>query len=639
MEGVKTLERRLGFVHQLGTFKFTKQRDGNVLRLVTEIDRLTAKYWSTTESVIRHLDEFTSDVNAVFDELGHLIWPAGNRRSVEWLVEGRNGDKHYPRDLYSHDEVDQRKLRWIFRDLVIAKCRCARVTRLRQWGNERLCEPDESGEDGSEASHNTASDDASGGEPASDDDTSSDPDYQPFSRTSEPNPSPRYVNGRGHAHQHEPETPRIRSSRRFSRRHRQSSAQDEHNQGPRSWAVNSSVGTSSPLKRQRQPSAPTPATASTANMSRSITRRVVIFRVNPQKLSALIKGYHSDSTVPSKGNGTKIKNEIGPDRIAAASGITRKASRPEVLLEVKTTTSPVIDLTDETPESLEERVQYAARVATVPPTPVSLVQNLTATDSAGRQSLSQTLSVQPAASGLDTIAVATPCLGERIADSLGGVVPGNTFQTDANASEEQCNEPRSTIPEPYLPQQLVGLASNDHGEDLYSSTPPPPSVHSHDTTGPTTTAGILQPGTIGDNEQSREDDTSREQIGLQAEETKLRGAGGQLASPVSTEAESGHQSQAADESRQADLLSTMQQRARQLQAAKEQYPQEEESVSAREGQSQAQVDAMSRWIEREVAELSYAYQELERRSQTAARKTEAVEAMKRIMQASSSTYS
>lgn len=110
MEGVKTLENRLGFVHQLGTFKSTKQRDGNVLRLVTEIDRLTAKYWSMTEAVIRHLDEFTSDVNAVFDELGHFIWPAGNRRSVEWLVEGRNGDKHCPRDLYSHDEDDQRKL-------------------------------------------------------------------------------------------------------------------------------------------------------------------------------------------------------------------------------------------------------------------------------------------------------------------------------------------------------------------------------------------------------------------------------------------------------------------------------------------------------------------------------------------------
>ncbi|GAB1731721.1 hypothetical protein NU195Hw_g5636t1 [Hortaea werneckii] len=524
---------------------------------------------------------------------------------------------------------------------MIAKCRIERVTRLRQPGNERLCdsEPDESSEDGSEASHNTASDEASGGTPASDDDTSNDPDYQPFSRASEPSPSPRYGNGRGHAYQHEPETPQSRSSRRFSRRHGQSSAQDEHNEKAGLWTVNCSVGTSSPLKRQRQPSEPTPATAPTANISRSITGSIAILKVNPQKLSALVKGFHSDPTIPSKGNGTTIKNEVGPDQMAAASGTMRMASRLGVLLELRATTSPVIDLTDETPESLGERVQYAGRVATVPPTPVSLVQNLTTTGSVGRQSLSQTRSVQPAASGLDTIAVSTPCLGERIADSLGGVVLGNTFQTDANASEEQGNEPRPTIPEAYLPQQPFGLASND-GEDLYSSTPPPPNVHSHDTTGPTRTEGILQPETIDDNEQSREDDTFREQVGLQADETRLCGAGGQLASPVSTGAESGHHraaSQVADESRQEDLLGTMEQRARQLQAAKEQYPQAEQSVSAREGHSQAQVDAMSRWIEREEAEMSYAYQELERRSQTAVRRTAAVEAMKRIMQASSSS--
>lgn len=108
-EGVKTLERRLGFVHQLGTFKSTKQREDKVLKFVTEIDRLAAKYCTMTEATIRHLDEFTLDVNAVFDKFGHFIWPAGDRRSVQWLVEGRNWNKDYPRDLYCHDQDDQRK--------------------------------------------------------------------------------------------------------------------------------------------------------------------------------------------------------------------------------------------------------------------------------------------------------------------------------------------------------------------------------------------------------------------------------------------------------------------------------------------------------------------------------------------------
>lgn len=81
--------------------------------------------------------------------------------------------------------------------------------------------------------------------------------------------------------------------------------------------------------------------------------------MDPQKLSALMKGYHSDPTISSKGNDTRIKNEVGPDRMAAASGTMRKASRSDVLLELKTATSPIIDLTDETLGSLGERIPSA----------------------------------------------------------------------------------------------------------------------------------------------------------------------------------------------------------------------------------------------------------------------------------------
>ncbi|KAI7535970.1 hypothetical protein KC331_g11729 [Hortaea werneckii] len=509
-----------------------------------------------------------------------------------------------------------------------------------------LSHPDESDEDGNEDSDDTFPDEPSDVTPAPDDNTSNDPDYQPFPRTSEPNPSPRNVNGRRHGRQHKPETSRARSSRRFSWRYWQNSAQDENNEEARSWTGNSGVGISSPLKRRRQPSEPTPVTAPTANLSRdTVTGSIVTLRVNPQKLSVLLRGAHSDASISGNANEVRIKNEVGPDKIAAASGIMRKASRPEVLLELKTTTSPVIDLTDETPHSLGEEVQSAVavdaeRAATVPPTPVSLVQNLTPTASVGGQASSQIHSVQPAASELDTMAVFPTRLEEVIADSLGAVVTGEASHANVvDAYEEQCNEPRHTDPDRCVPRRIVGTANNDDNEDLYSSTPPPPNVHSRDTTEPTATARMLQPEPLGDRERPREHDNSRERDGHQADQTRLRGAGGQLASPVSMGPESGNRvaSQVADESQQEDLLRTMEQRVKRLQAAKEQYLQAEQSVKAREGQSRAQVDAMSRWIEREEAELRYAYKELGRRSQTAARMTEAVEAMKQILQASSST--
>ncbi|KAI7152602.1 hypothetical protein KC349_g8884 [Hortaea werneckii] len=654
MSGVKALERKLGFHCRLGTSERTKQTTKKVLSLIKTIDRLTASYWSTTEATLRQSDVFCSDVNAVFDRFGHSIWPAGDRKSIEWLAlaEEDNLMGDYPRDLFCNDERDQSILRSTFYDFVIAKCRTERVTRLRLSQNEAnstngmLSHPDESDEDGNEASNNTIPDEPSNVTPAPDDDTSNDPDYQPFPRTSEPNPSPRNVNGRGHGRQHKPKTSQARSSRRLSRCHWQHSARDENNEETQSWTGNSSVGTSRHLKRRRQPSKPPPVTAPTANMSRrTATRSIVTLKVDPQKLSALLRGAHSDPTIPGNTNEVRIKNEVGPDKLAAECGTMRKASRPEVLLELKITTSPVIDLTDETPESLGESDQTAVAVdaggqaTIVPPTPVSLVQNLTPTASVGGQASSQIHSVQPAASELDTIAVFPTRLEELIADSLGAVVTGEASHANVvDAYEEQRNEPRPTDPERCMPRQAVGTASNDE-EDSFSSTPPPPNVHSRDTNEPTATAQMLQPEPLDDRERPRENDDSREQGVHHADQTRLRGAGGQLASPVSTGAESGHRvaGQVADESQQKHLLSTMEQRVRQLQAAKRQYLQAEQSVKAREGQSRAQLDAMSRWIEREEAELRDAYQELERRSQTAARMTEAVEAMKRILQASSST--
>lgn len=108
-EGVRILEMRLGFVGQIRALKkSTKSRNDTISKLLTEIDILTEKYRSMTVARIRQSDEFTSDVNAAFDKVGHLVWPAGNRRSVEWLVEGRPCNQYYSRDLFCHKQDDQR---------------------------------------------------------------------------------------------------------------------------------------------------------------------------------------------------------------------------------------------------------------------------------------------------------------------------------------------------------------------------------------------------------------------------------------------------------------------------------------------------------------------------------------------------
>ncbi|KAI7227332.1 hypothetical protein KC330_g8460 [Hortaea werneckii] len=296
-------------------------------------------------------------------------------------------------------------------------------------------------------------------------------------------------------------------------------------------------------------------------MSRKTANRsIVTLKVDPHKLSALLRGAHSNPATPGNANEVRIKNEVGPDKMAAACGTMRKASRPEVLLELKTTTSPVIDLTDETPHSLGGSVQSAAagdaeRAATVPPTPVSLVQNLTPTASVGGQSSSQIHSVQPGGLEQDTIAVFPTRLEKLMADSLGAVVGGEASHANVvDASEEQSNEPRRTDLEVCMPRRIVGTANNDEDEDLYSSTPPPPNVHSRDTTQPTATAQMLQPEPLDDRERPRENDDSREQGVHHADQTRLRGATEQLASPVSTGAESRHRvaSQVADESRDTD---------------------------------------------------------------------------------------
>lgn len=86
MEGIKVLERKLGFHRRLEKFERTKQTSSNVLSLTKTIDGLTASYWSTTEATLRQSDIFRSKVKAVSDRFGHSIWPAGNRISIEWLA-------------------------------------------------------------------------------------------------------------------------------------------------------------------------------------------------------------------------------------------------------------------------------------------------------------------------------------------------------------------------------------------------------------------------------------------------------------------------------------------------------------------------------------------------------------------------
>lgn len=109
MEGVKVLERKLGFHRRLEKFERTKQTSSNVLSLTKTIDGLTARYWRTTEAVLRQSSGFRSDVNAVLDRYGHRIWLAGDPKSRDWLVsaEEENLDGLYPRDLFYHDEADQ----------------------------------------------------------------------------------------------------------------------------------------------------------------------------------------------------------------------------------------------------------------------------------------------------------------------------------------------------------------------------------------------------------------------------------------------------------------------------------------------------------------------------------------------------
>lgn len=509
---------------------------------------------------------------------------------------------------------------------MIAKCRTERVTRLRQSGNERLCEPDESGEDGNEASNSTIPDERSDETPAPDDYTSNDPDYQPCRRSSEPNPSPGDGNGHGLGHQPDPETPRARSSKRPSRHHGQNHPEDDCNGETRAWTVDPSAATSSPLKRRRQSREPTPMTAPTADMS----RRIITLKVDPRKLSALLRGDHRHPAIPGNASEMTIKEEGDPNEKTAASGTMRKKTRPEVLLELKTTTSPIIDLTDETPDGLDEVVQSAVAVdmgrgATMPPTPVSLVQSLTTSADLGHQSSSQTLSVQPVAQEQDTIAVTNFRLDKRIADSLGAVVTGEaSYANVVDGSKDQSNEPRSTDPEQCMSGRIVGTASNDDDEDLYSSTPPPPNMHSHDIIEPTATAPMLLPGTISSDERPRADDSSREQDGHQAEETRLRDAGGQLASPVSTGAESGHgaASLVADESRHADPLRSIdiEQMVQDDAAMKERVRQMRQKLREQERTLREEREAASR----RTVERAREFEQLERQSQYMARQTEAV---------------
>lgn len=277
----------------------------------------------------------------------------------------------------------------------------------------------------------------------------------------------------------------------------------------------------------------------------------VTLQMDSQKFKALLSGGQSDPTISGDSSETTIKKEVVKNTAPSPAAFNHCANSP-----------PVIDLSSEKPDSPCERVQSArdaGRAATVPPVPASLVRNPTMAANVGHQSESN--SVQPAASELDTIAVAAGRLGKRIADSLGAVVGGEASRADVGDSEEQCNEPRPTDPERRTPRRTDGTtsdddeedfysSSDDDEEDLYSSTPPPPNVPSRDTTEPTATARMLQPEPLGDRDRPREDGSAREQVGHQADLTRLRGASGQLASPVSTGVESGHEaaSQVADES-------------------------------------------------------------------------------------------
>lgn len=115
MDGVKFLARKLGFRHRLGRYgenRSTKQKSREVLYLMNAIDRLTARYWRTTEATLRQSSGFRLDVNAVLDRYGHRIWPAGDPKSRGWLVsaEEENLDGLYPRDLFYHDEGDRSML-------------------------------------------------------------------------------------------------------------------------------------------------------------------------------------------------------------------------------------------------------------------------------------------------------------------------------------------------------------------------------------------------------------------------------------------------------------------------------------------------------------------------------------------------
>ncbi|KAI7468529.1 hypothetical protein KC351_g13598 [Hortaea werneckii] len=513
------------------------------------------------------------------------------------------------------------RIRSAFYELIIAKCRSTRVSRLKRSGNERRCEPDQSGEDESEASNDFTSDEASDGTPAPEDDTSNDPDHQPCRRSSEPDPSPVNSNGHSLGYQREPETPQTRLSRHPSRRHGQDHPEDDCSGETRAWAREPRVVRTSRLKRQRQSSEPAPATVPTADMS----RRIIFLKLDPQKLRALLRRSPSNSKIIRSSSEITIKEEEGPDKQVAGSPTMREATRRAVLLELNTTIPPVIDLTDDEPQSLGERDQLAVaedsrRAATVPPTPVSLFQNLDTTASVGRQSSSQPHSVQLVAPEPDTIAVSTDCLEARIADSLGGIFPGDTSHTDANASEEQCNELRPTNLGMYLPQQPVGTANYE--EDLYSSTPPPPNMHSRDTIQPIASASMWQPDTIGDHEWSTGDGLSLEPVGVQADGTRLRGGGGHLASPMFTGPESGQPaSQVADESRHADTLSShIEQMAKEDADIEERIRQMRQKLREQERTLREEGDAASR----RIAERARECQQLERQLQDVARQTKAM---------------
>ncbi|KAI6788841.1 hypothetical protein KC363_g8325 [Hortaea werneckii] len=264
---------------------------------------------------------------------------------------------------------------------------------------------------------------------------------------------------------------------------------------------------------------------------------------------------------------------------------------------------------------------HTGQAGTVPSVPASLVWNPTVAANVGHQPWSRSNSARPAASEVDTIAVSTGRLGERVADSLGAVVPGEASNANVGASEEQGNEPRPTNPEPYLPQQPIATASNDDEEDLYSATPPP-DMHSRDTVQPIATASMWQPDTIGDHEWSTGDGISQGPVGLQADETRLRGASGQLASPMFTGPESGQPaSQVADESRHADTLSShIEQMAKDNADIEERIRQMRQKLREQERTLREEGDAASR----RIAERARECQQLERQLQDVARQTKAM---------------